>query len=198
MPLPATGLEGAPVTFPETGYSLGGEFLRYWEGHGGLPIFGYPISSEQPAEGQVVQWFERARFELHPEHPVPYRVLLGRLGAEALQEQGRDWRTFPKAPPNAPHYFAQTGHAIAYAPFWGFWSSHGLEFDGRRGTSMAESLALFGYPISQARMETNASGERVLTQWFERARFEYHPENPPRSRVLLGRLGAELRSEGRR
>ncbi len=35
----------------------------------------------------------------------------------------------------------------------------------------------------------------VLTQWFERARFEYHPSNPAAYQVLLGRLGAELRSE---
>jgi hypothetical protein len=29
-----------------------------------------------------VQWFERARFELHPENPAPYTVLLGLLGSE--------------------------------------------------------------------------------------------------------------------
>ena len=44
-------------------------------------------------------------------------------------------------------------------------------------------------------MEVNASGTRVLTQWFERARFEYHPENPAAYRVLLGRLGVEVRNE---
>jgi heat shock protein HslJ len=36
------------------------------------------------------------------------------------------------------------------------------------------------------------SGDTVLTQWFERARFEYHPNNPAAYRVLLGRLGAEV------
>jgi hypothetical protein len=30
------------------------------------------------------QWFERARFELHPYNPDPNKVLLGRLGAELL------------------------------------------------------------------------------------------------------------------
>ena len=43
--------------------------------------------------------------------------------------------------------------------------------------------------------ETNQNGDRVLTQWFERARLEYHPENPAAHRVLLGRLGAEVRNE---
>src|SRR5690349_23428950 len=28
--------------FPETGHSIQGEILRFWERHGGLPIFGYP------------------------------------------------------------------------------------------------------------------------------------------------------------
>jgi TolB protein len=33
----------------------------------------------------------------------------------------------------------------------------------------------------------------VLTQWFERARFEWHPNNPAEFKVLLGRLGDEVR-----
>ncbi|MCX7791937.1 MAG: S8 family peptidase, partial [Chloroflexaceae bacterium] len=32
--------------FPETGHTLRGAFLRYWERYGGLPIFGFPISEE--------------------------------------------------------------------------------------------------------------------------------------------------------
>ena len=104
----------------------------------------------------------------------------------------------PKASPTAPHYFAETGHAISYGPFWSYWASHGLEFDGRPGTSSAESLALFGYPITEAQVERNASGDEVLTQWFERARFEYHPNNPAAYRVLLGRLGAEIHAVRKR
>ena len=41
-------------------------------------------------------------------------------------------------------------------------------------------------------METNTSGDRVLTQWFERARFEWHPDQPAEFRVLLGLLGNEV------
>ena len=44
-----------------------------------------------------VQWFERNRLELHPENARPYDVLLGRLGADRLAQQGRDWFTFPKS-----------------------------------------------------------------------------------------------------
>ncbi len=136
---------------------------------------------------------ERNRFEIHPENQAPYDVLLGRLGDDRLRQQGRDWQTFAKADPNAPHYFAQTGHAITHEPFWQYWSTHGLEL-GDHGTSERESLALFGLPISEPAMETNASGDNVLTQWFERARFEYHPNNPDPYKVLLGLLGNEIRS----
>ena len=83
----------------------------------------------------------------------------------------------------------QTGHAIAHEPFWRYWSSHGLEFDGPPGSAEAESLALFGLPLSEPALETNAAGDTVLTQWFERVRLEDHGVKG----VLLGLLGREVR-----
>ena len=78
------------------------------------------------------------------------------------------------------------------AQFWGFWSRNGLEFDGnKKAKSVAESLALFGFPVSEAQMEQGSDGQMYLTQWFERARFEFHPENKAPYDVLLGRLGAD-------
>ena len=64
--------------------------------------------------------------------------------------------------------------------------------DGQRGTSYEESLALFGLPLTGVRMEKNKAGDTVLTQWFERARFEWHPNNPEPYKVLLGLLGNEI------
>src|SRR5262245_31356826 len=172
-----------------------GRFATYWRDGGALAVFGLPLTpaDKRSAEGQdhKVQYFERARFEYHPELARPYDVLLGRLGVDRMAAQGRDWQTLPKGDPAAAHYFAETGHAIA-PQFWAFWSSHGLELDGnKRSKTIVEAIALFGYPISEAQMETNADGGAFLTQWFERARFEYHPENKPPYDVLLGRLGAE-------
>jgi Tol biopolymer transport system component len=184
--------------FGETGQCISGRIRQFWEQNGGLPVFGYPVTPQRAEynrdTGQVyqTQWFERARLELHPENRRPYDVLLGRLGDDALSQRGIDWRNEPKAAPNAARRFAPTGHAIAFDPFWNYWRTHGLEFDGRRGFSMAESLALFGMPITEPRTETNASGDTVLTQWFERARFEYHPNKPDPYKVLLGLLGNEL------
>ncbi len=188
---------GNSRSFPETGHSISDRFLQYWEGNGGLAVYGYPISeavnetNRDTGKTYLTQWFERNRFELHPENRPPYDVLLGRLGDDRLRQQGRDWLTFPKANPSTPHYFAQTGHAIAHNPFWQYWSTHGLEFDGKPGFSEAESLALFGLPLSELQVETNASGDRVPTQWFERARFEDHGSKG----VLLGLLGNEVRGQ---
>jgi spore germination protein GerM len=39
-------------------------------------------------------------------------------------------------------------------------------------------------------------GEEVQVQWFERARFEWHANNPPGYRVLLGRLGTQVIDTG--
>jgi glucose/arabinose dehydrogenase len=190
----AAAAQGARC-FPETGECVGGRFLQFWNGNGGLPVFGFPLAEQRRelgAEGEfVTQWFERERFELHPENSAPYDVLLGRLGDELLRRQGRDWTTFPKGQPTAGcQFFEATGHTVC-EPFLSYWRGHGLEFDGRRGTSFDESLALFGYPLSEPAMETNSSGFTVLSQWFERARFEYVPDNPDPYKVLLGRLGAE-------
>jgi hypothetical protein len=49
-----------------------------------------------------------------------------------------------------------------------------LEFDGRRGKSEAESLALFGYPVTEAVPEVGTDGVTRQVQWFQRARFEDH------------------------
>jgi uncharacterized protein YkwD len=49
-------------------------------------------------------------------------------------------------------------------------------------------------PLSEAAPERSPTdGKTYLTQWFERARFEYHPEQAGTPyEVLLGLLGAEL------
>jgi EAL domain-containing protein (putative c-di-GMP-specific phosphodiesterase class I) len=74
--------------FDGTGQEVTGDFLDYWENHGGERVFGLPISPAadmiSPADGNTyrTQWFERARMEYHPELPEGSRVVLGLLGAE--------------------------------------------------------------------------------------------------------------------
>ncbi len=63
-------------TFSETGQTVCGTFLQYWQQHGGLAQQGYPLSGEFQERSDVdgktytVQYFERAVFELHPGEPA--------------------------------------------------------------------------------------------------------------------------------
>jgi plastocyanin len=193
--------------FEQTGFCIDGRFREYWEQNGGLAVFGYPITAPRDEVNRdtggtyQTQWFERNRFELHPENSAPYDVLLGLLGKESLPSGLPAAVTAPEAGAQAGcRWFAVTGHNVCNQGdglgFRAYWESHGLEFDGRRGTSAEESLALFGYPLSAPTSATNSSGDTVLTQWFERARFEWHPGNPAEFRVLLGLLGKEISGAG--
>ena len=198
LPTSGTQAQTSQRCFVETGLCIEGRIREFWEQNGGLSAFGLPITpqQEQLVEGQPrqVQWFERNRLELHPESQRPYDVLLGRLGVDQLTSQGRDWFQFPKsAPQTGCEFFAQTGHNICGA-ILSTWRAGGLEFDRKRGKSAEESLALFGLPISDAQTEMVA-GHEYTVQWFERARFELHPENAPPYSVLLGLLGRESDSD---
>lgn len=177
--------------FPETGWRVSGRLLDYWENNGGLPVFGLPLGPVEglPSVAVSVQLFERERLELHPDLGAPYDVLLGRLGDELLRRAGRDWRTETagRQPQGQCRAFPETSRSVC-GPFLEYWRTHGLDY-GDAAVSDREALGLFGLPLTTPQVETNSSGDTVLTQWFERARFELHPDNP--TPVLLGRLGAE-------
>lgn len=191
------------VCFPETGQCISGRIRTFWEQNGSLPVFGYPITpqrSETTTSGTFEsQWFERTRLELHPENPPPYDVLLARAGDIRLRQMGVDWRTFPKADPakqNVPGgcvYVPETQHSVC-GLFLNAYRSYGLNFPGVSGISPEESLALFGLPLSEPMFEVLEDGQPYVVQWFERARFEEHPENAPPYNVLFGRLGADILS----
>ncbi len=196
---PATRIPPFPNTwdriyFSATGHSLAYGFKAFWERNGGLPVFGYPLTEEFSENGVTVQYFERQRFEWHPENPDPYKVLLGLLGVQSARAQGllatAPFQSRPRYARDGCDYFPQTGHYLCYG-FRSYWHAHGLEF-GDAGSSYRESLALFGYPISE---EFQQNG--VTVQYFERARFEWHPENPDPYKVLLGLLGTDaVRAKG--
>ena len=58
-------------------------FLSFWRENGGVLMFGYPLGEEIVEDGRIVQYFERARFEYHPEHLGKDRqVQLSLLGRE--------------------------------------------------------------------------------------------------------------------
>jgi hypothetical protein len=183
-PRRAAPLSGASRCFAETDQCLRGLFLQYWDSHGGLAQFGFPITPELTEEGRTVQYTERARLEWHPENRgTPSEVLLGRLGADiadARTSAGEaPFQRQPRPASTTGTYFPETGHTLA-PQLRGYWESHG-------------GLPVFGYPLSEAFMERNpADGKTYLVQYCERNRLEYHPEyaNTPNA-VLLGLLGVQ-------
>ncbi len=193
---PRAAAAAGPLCFPETGYCVEGRLREFWEQNGGLPIFGFPIRNPErmyiDGTQYTVQRFERNTLELHPENRRPYDVLLGRLGADQISMTNRNWYNFPKnGDTGGCRVFAETGHAVCGAILQA-WRAQGLNIDGRRGFSEAENLALFGLPLSDLQSETLANGQTYQVQWFERARFEVHPENPPPYQIQLGLLGNEV------
>lgn len=180
--------------YPETGHALSGAFHEFWTQSGGLPIFGYPMTELFTERGFVAQYLERQRFEAHPEFDgTPYAVELGRLGAEDAAMRGlTTTQPFQPLPVGTQsdvncQFFAATGHRLCFG-FKAYWQSHGLEF-GDPSVTFRESLALFGYPISEEFVDPDTG---YVTQYFERARFEYHPESPEPYKILLGRLAADV------
>lgn len=178
-----------------TGYDIGAVFQGFYNSSGGVSVFGYPITGLIQESGYTVQYFERQRMEYHPELAgTPYEVMLGLLGQTDAESRGLlstpAFQALPAGEQSDANcmFFPETGHQVC-GRFKTYWQTHGVEF-GDPGTSYRESLALFGYPISEEFIDP-ASG--LTVQYFQRARFEYHPENAASGNtVLLGLLGESV------
>jgi hypothetical protein len=133
------------VYYPETGHSVRAPFLDFFEAHGGVAFFGYPLTEAYvEADSTTGQIFQRAQLRL-----TPRGVALGPIG-EAL------WLSEPRLAredsPEGSRYVASTGHAIA-SELLPFYDEHG-------------GSDFFGAPIGEARTENGA-----LAQDFARARL---------------------------
>ncbi len=190
-PVPRPGPDtGFRVYFPATGHTLIGTFKNYWDKFGGLPQFGYAWTEEfqepspsEPGKTFTVQYFERNRFEYHPEFAgTKYEVLLGLLGRQVTQGRENEAPFKPVANPNQAgvNFYPETGHTLGGA-FKNYWQKNG-------------DLFIYGYPISQEFQEVNPSdGKTYTVQYFERNRFEFHPEFAgTKSEVLMGLLGNQI------
>jgi hypothetical protein len=176
--------QGDCQTFPQTGKTVCGQFLTYWNTHGGLAQQGYPVSDllseKSDIDGKIytVQYFERAVLEAHPENASPNDVLLTLLGDlryHAIYPNGT-----PDQVPNTDvdsQLFSETGKHVG-GVFLRYWNTHG-------------GLAQQGLPISDEFIEiSKLDGKPYRVQYFERAVFEYHPEYAGTEyEVLLTQLG---------
>ncbi len=166
--LPQPGrTQGKQEYFEETKHWVEGEFLEYFHSRGGLAIFGYPISESFVDRGLTVQYFQKARLELHPNNPDPYKVQLGLLGDELNYRQSPVSK--PASRSRRKVYFPQTGHTVSYA-FLDYFKDHG-------------GIDIFGYPITEMHFE-----DGQIVQYFQRLKMEWHPDDST-SNVRIGDLG---------
>jgi hypothetical protein len=167
---PANAQKADSLYFPETGHWVSGDFLTFYQaGSDPQLLFGYPITDSfaDPLSGESVQYFQKSRFELHPEADKPNRVQLSPLGSLLYQAGNPVDMPIEKS---ACRYYAEQKHYVCYA-FLGFFDNHG-------------GVGQFGYPISEIEQHEN-----LYVQYFERARLEWHPELPAGQRVTISELG---------
>jgi len=145
------------VYFPETGHHLSNRsrFLDFWRTHGQNVIFGYPLTEEIVENGRVVQYFERARLEHHPEAVgTAWEVQSGLLGQELTNLQSLVGVGGPQN-----QVLEVKAPEILFGKFGAFWHKWG-------------GITTFGNPLSA---EFEQDGRTV--QYFERAKFVFYPED---------------------
>lgn len=186
-------------------FDVAGRFLEVWSRYGNeqdnLYVNGLPITARRaeisPDDGKTYesQWFERAKFEAHPENKAPYDVLLGRLGANFVSGRGsidpatkevRNKADVPFVGIDKPGdtsatklWYPETKHTL---------SGKFLEWFNKYG-----GLQQFGFPLSEQFQEISATdGKTYTVQYFERNRMELHPEKAGTPyEVELGLLGVQ-------
>jgi len=207
--LPAAGVrtaaaQGQSRNLGPNNIPVAGRFLEVWSAPGSeqnsVYVNGWPITPRRAEisvdDGKVyeTQWFERARYEAHPENRAPYDVLLGRLGVALAEGRGtvdpntrrvRSAADQPFVGIDRPAdvsatklWFPETRHTLS-GKFLEYWNRYG-------------GLAQFGFPLSEPFQEISATDNKTYTvQYFERNRFELHPEKAAPYEVELGLLGVQ-------
>ncbi len=178
--LPSDRLEPPTAPEPDVTYmAQTGHYIKYgikefWQSHGALAYFGYPVSEEFPDISSdnlqvTVQYFERSKLEYVKALNI---TRIGLVGTELTRD--RKFDTVAPFPDSADRrYFRETGHSLATG-FKKYWDDN-------------DGVNRFGFPISEELTENG-----VTVQYFERGRLEYHPELEAGKQITLGRLGEEL------
>ncbi|GAB4497567.1 MAG: hypothetical protein OHK0052_09370 [Anaerolineales bacterium] len=157
--------QGEVRYYPETGHSVSGAFLeKYLAVDEPELLFGYPITEAfNDKRGLLVQYFQKVRFEQAKDG----KVTLTPVG-EILYVPGK---SLPVLNSSACRVVGEKRVCYTFLEF----------FDAYGGA------AQFGNPIS----EFEIFNDRIV-QYFEFARFEWYPSNPPGQRVLVADLGEVL------
>ena len=132
--------------FPEVGHWVIGEFLDFFNEHGGLAVFGYPITEPYYQNGMLIQYFQNARMEWQMAKDGSYSVQLGHLGEEL--NYATPGMPEPSRLGSRKVFFSETGHTVSYA-FLDFYKKNG-------------GMDVIGLPITEMYYEGD-----TIVQYFE-------------------------------
>jgi hypothetical protein len=129
-------------------------------------VYGYPITEQITSkDGKTVQYFQRARFELGKDLLGNPKIQLTALGQTTYKPD-----TQLKLDNSAGCQLFINGQRVCYA-FLDFFKANG-------------GVNQFGNPISPFEFH-----DKVIVQYFERARFEWRADRPESQRVVITDLG---------
>jgi hypothetical protein len=162
----------APVLIAESGHYIKGAFRRAWELYGGRESLGLPLTEAfvRQSDRRVVQYFEAAVLEYHPEAlngqnslPEPDRIM---LAIKPLDIGGAfiGGRALPAAQP------PQGALLDFYNRINGAWR--------------------LGGPIS-AELTENINGVATQVQYFQKGRLDLNPSTQAVSVGALGKLALD-------
>lgn len=159
------------VYFPETGHYLTGDFHDfYFANPDARLLYGLPITEAYPdfQTGELIQYFQKVRFEFHPENPPGEKVILSPLGQKTY-EKGMTIGGLSSSTPNCTQE-KNWSYPVCFS-FYNFYEQYGGERQ-------------FGKPVSGLEYLQGR-----LVQNFEYAKLVWTPENPDQARITIAELG---------
>lgn len=163
-----------PATYyAETGHYVAEPFLSALETAGDTEVWGPPITEAFEENGQLVQYFERVRWECVEQAQGPCQAKLSPLG-EMLGHRTPRVASVPDSMirDDLCRYFPETGHNVCFS-FLSFYLENG-------------GPDALGPPISELTVESG-----TISQYFRRARIEWHTDAPASEAMRFGPLGRE-------
>jgi sugar lactone lactonase YvrE len=187
--------------FPETGKTVGGEWLDYWNAHGGLAQQGLPISeifeekSDLDGKTYAVQYFERAVFELHPENQPPYNILLSQLGTFHYRAR---YLQPPVTPTTLPTPGPPTPTPLPAAGLADFvWRSTGApdNFKNAAGIATDKQGNVYVVDAGNARIRKLGPSGSQVTMWGSDGtadgQFKFHDDTKEHGGAIFGDVAVD-------
>ncbi len=172
-----------PRCYAATGHTVGGDFLRTFDAMGGEHSLGYPITEPLAQEGRLVQYFEYARLEDHPDDPGGAVVKLSLLGERlGRRSPPLDARSVPASSDATSRYYPAMGHVIS-GDFLAYFDANG-------------GLERFGFPIGEpivADGKLVQDFQRVRLIWSARVQDGAHVTMEPTGRAYFDSLAMDRR-----